>query len=387
MSKVKMRCVVCGKWFQSANAKEATCPDCMQKARREKMAAKNAPSTAQKTASAGVQSSANNVRNIPPPPKAKPTQGGTSHWLDTIEDVKVARPDQPTRPKIPAPPPSPENRGAPDTKTGNSSTEGHAANAYRDRGPAGPRTPAPAGYPGQRPRQPSEPGAVRGPRQEKPNRWSKDGAKEPGKPRGKDKPARPPAPPRPKKEKTPPPQPFVPTDEQVTQVEARYLELAQPSEFDGIRTQISKELNIPKKAVKKIIATLRERQHIPSWWEIQSYKGSPEELERIKAVYLPMLPIPDVGVHKHIAEQLSLKATEVYQAIKSIRLEMNLPQYNDPSAHEDELPTNTKSETELPSANGTPPDAPATTTDEAAPTDDAAAVAVSTEASHDATKE
>ena len=47
--------------------------------------------------------------------------------------------------------------------------------------------------------------------------------------------------------------------------------------------------------------------------------------------------MPPIGIHKKIAEDLSLKAGEVYQAIKAIRLEMNLPQYNDPSLHASEL--------------------------------------------------
>jgi hypothetical protein len=38
-------------------------------------------------------------------------------------------------------------------------------------------------------------------------------------------------------------------------------------------------------------------------------------------------------VHKLIAEQLTLNPGDVYQGIKAIRLEMNLPQYNDPSLH------------------------------------------------------
>ena len=92
-------------------------------------------------------------------------------------------------------------------------------------------------------------------------------------------------------------------------------------------------MGIPKKAVKKIVKELRDRQDIPSWWELQTYKGSPEELESIKNAYMPLLPVPSVGVHKEIAEQLDLKAGVVYQAIKAIRLEMNLPQYNDPSLH------------------------------------------------------
>jgi hypothetical protein len=41
--------------------------------------------------------------------------------------------------------------------------------------------------------------------------------------------------------------------------------------------------------------------------------------------------MPPVGVHKQIASQLNLPAGTVYQAIKVIRAEMNLPQYNLPN--------------------------------------------------------
>jgi hypothetical protein len=187
------------------------------------------------------------------------------------------------------------------------------------------------------------PGGVGEPRFDRPRPGGPGGPREgrPGgqKPKAKaPKPPKPPTPPKPKKEKIPPPEPFKPTPEQVTQVEERYLELAVPSEFDGIRTQISKELNIPKSAVKKIVKELRDRQGIPSWWELQTYKGSSEELEKIKVLYEPLLPVPPIGIHKQIAEQLELKPGEVYQAIKAIRLEMNLPQYNDPALHGLEFP-------------------------------------------------
>jgi len=118
------------------------------------------------------------------------------------------------------------------------------------------------------------------------------------------------------------------------------VELAQPIEFDGIRTQIANELHIPKKAVKQIVKNLRTQSHIPSWWELQTYKGSTEELEKIKAAYEPFLPVPPIGVHKTIAEQLSIKSGVIYQAIKSIRQELGLPQYNDPALHEHELKQN-----------------------------------------------
>jgi len=81
----------------------------------------------------------------------------------------------------------------------------------------------------------------------------------------------------------------------------------------------------------------RDRNTIPSWWELQSYKGDSEELAKIKAAYEPYLPLPPVGVHKKIAEELELKAGDVYQAIKAVRLELNLPQFNDPLEHGEEF--------------------------------------------------
>jgi len=120
-------------------------------------------------------------------------------------------------------------------------------------------------------------------------------------------------------------------------VETRYLELAIPSEFDGIRSQIAQELSIPKKAVKQIVKNLRERESIPSWWETQTYKGDNEEKERILAAYQPYLPVPPVGVHRIIADELDIKPGVVYQAIKTIRSELNLAPYNDPELHASEF--------------------------------------------------
>jgi DNA-directed RNA polymerase subunit RPC12/RpoP len=394
MSKTKMKCTTCGKWFQSANAKDVTCPECTQKVRKEKMAAKAMPPTATTGKPEGTPAP---TRTVAPAPKPKPAASGTNQWLDALDDVKVAQPDQQTKPKIPSFP-APRDRGGQDRGLGNFRDErgqGSGPGGYRDRdrdrdrgpggyrderGPGGPGSyrdrdrgsggyrdergggyRGPGGYrdsdyrgsgyrvgggmglpdtAGPRPRQPMGGYRDRGPRpgpggpgerMERPRRGPG------GKPAGHTKPKRPPAPPRPKREKIPPPQPFKPTEEQVKQVEARYLELAVPTEFDGIRTQIAQELSIPKSGVKKIVKELREKMSLPSWWELQMYKGSAEEMEKIRELYLPYLPLPPVGVHKQFAEQLEVKPTQVYQAIKTIRLEMNLPQYNDPALHGIEL--------------------------------------------------
>ena len=337
MSKIKMRCTTCGKWFQSANAKEVTCPDCVQKARKEKLAAKTAqPSTSLKPGQVAQGSVGLSRPSPPPPPKPKQAASGTSHWIDTIEDVKVSKPEQP-KPKSLSSSVQRDLRDETQTERPGSRNP----DAYREgpnRGPGNyrPGGPSISGGIGQRPRQPLEGGFNRSSRpgfgnEPRPDRYYPDGKK--GDKPTKAKVSKPPTTPKPKREKIPPPAPFSPTPEQIAQVEARYLELAVPSEFDGIRTQIAQEIGIPKKAVKKIVKDLRERQSIPSWWELQTYKGSSEELEKIKAIYVPHLPLPIIGVHKTIAEEISLNPGEVYQAIKAIRLEMNLPQYNDPSLH------------------------------------------------------
>src|SRR5260221_4432145 len=179
MNKIKLRCTNGGKWFQSANAKEVTCPDCVQKARKEKLAAKTASS---KTPGQTAQGTANLSRpSPPPPPKPKPAPGSTSHWFDKVEDIKVGEPEQPQRPKLPPSPAPRDTRGGPE-RPGNRGPGGYrderGPGGYRDergpgiyregvnRGPAGyrPSGPSIAGGIGQRPRQPMEGGLGRGPR-------------------------------------------------------------------------------------------------------------------------------------------------------------------------------------------------------------------------------
>src|SRR5437588_7981236 len=299
MRKTKMRCITCGKWFQSANAKEVTCPDCTQKARKEKMAAKMTPPPTSKTPGQTGYGIEGPARPLPPPPKSKPASGGTSHWLDSLNDVKVGQPDQPPpRPKLPSSPAPRENRGGlergaeqspvgPTTGGPGSYRDERGPGGYREGGNRGPgnyreggyRGPGgyreneyrgPGGYreneyrrPGPyrvgggmgipdtaepRPRQPMTGGPHRGPRPGAPGEPRPDKFRPGGKPTGqktKTPKPKPETPPKPKREKIPPPAPFVPTVEQIAQVEARYKELATPAEFAGIRTQIAQELSIP----------------------------------------------------------------------------------------------------------------------------------------------
>jgi hypothetical protein len=121
---------------------------------------------------------------------------------------------------------------------------------------------------------------------------------------------------------------FALTSETRQKIEERYLALANPVEFDGIRTQIAAELGIPKPAVRQVVREVRRRRSMPSWWEAQGFSGSLADLERIKAAYTPYLPLPPIGVHREIAESLGLEPRTVYRGIRKIRAQLGLPQYN-----------------------------------------------------------
>ncbi len=317
MSKIKMRCSQCGKSFKSTNARQLICPDCEEKARRARAAKAKGVQTPASTPAPGP-------RHIPPARPARPAAPPAQpkrHWLDEQPDVKIAalEPPEPSRPpRLDIP----ERRSPAQPPTSSVAAAGEKTRAHPTPGQA------------RQPAHPHQPGAgAAAPAQDRKARGGHDQHKksEGERPRaGKHGGAAPKA----RREPRQPTPPFTPTPEQVAAIEQRYLELAQPGEFDGIRAQISKELGLPKSAVKKVVRSLRERLDIPSWWDIQAYHGSPEDLERIRAAYVPFLPIPPIGVHKQIAALLELPAGTVYQAIKVIRGEMNLPQYNPPAAHD-----------------------------------------------------
>jgi len=138
--------------------------------------------------------------------------------------------------------------------------------------------------------------------------------------------------------------PFEPTDDQIAAIRDRYVQLAQP-EFDGIRHQIATELGVPLRAVKDVIKKTRDELQIQSWWDRGGGLPTPEDVARIKELYLPQLPEPEVGVHKRIAAELHLTNTSVYQAIGQIREELDLPRY---------VPREASADSETPLSDGKP---------------------------------
>lgn len=279
----KMKCARCGKRFKQANRKQVFCADCLAK---ERQAKKNAPILV-----AGGQNSGGLAR----PSGAHPESSGI-HIIHTTPPPEAAvfgsRAREAERHAAQAP-----------ARTAHSAPAATIAPAQPNE--AAPERPAPHPASAAPAKQPKHPPKAAEPQQEK-------------------------------RQRPPRPAPFQLTDEIRATIESRYLELAKPVEFDGIRTQIAGELHVPKPVVKQVIQELRATRQLPSWWELQAYKGSDEELERVRERYLPLLPTPPVGVHKQIASELQMDPPQVYQAIRRVRAEMKLPQYNPPESHANE---------------------------------------------------
>jgi hypothetical protein len=315
MSKVKMRCARCSKSFRSSDARQTLCPDCAAKERtaRAQKGAAQAAQTTSKSAQAPkivgpgatlLGAAPTTVQGAPPPDRG--LFGSAARAAE--QEERRAR----------------EHGHAPGAATGH--TSGNAS-----------------GYPsGQGHGRQHEPGTGAGPhggqqsastapaRSHRPGHADGAGPKEA---KGRDTNAPKPKAAKPSKERRPPTPPLELTAEQRVQIERRYLELALPVEYDGIRSQIATELGIPKVLVRKAVLELRQRMQLPSWWELQGFTGSASDLERIREAYAPHLPVPPIGIHKQIAERLQLEPHTVYRGIRQIRAALRLPQFNAPELH------------------------------------------------------
>src|SRR5262249_48515691 len=224
--KVKMRCARCGKSFKSNNVKQTLCPECEARERAARAASKTAP---RPTAAASV-----------PAPKPKIVGVGAHILVPGM-----------TPPPVPTQPVEATQNG--DNQRRGPTDPGAQSQRSHERPQHGAKASSTEQSPRQQPKVPAAQAELQRP------------TKAPKQPR----------PPR------PPQLPFQLSAEQRGAVEARYLELAQPVEYDGIRSQIATELGVPKSAVKKAILELRQRMQMPSWWELQAYRGSEVDLERI----------------------------------------------------------------------------------------------------------
>jgi len=271
----RVRCVACGKWFKAAKATEIRCPDCTRAVQKQRAAQDATPRAASARPTFVIERLTPEELAAQREHERAAAQARREARRERTSVVGAEQPQQAAIPPLPG-------KDAAGTVTGR---------------------PLPHAR-GERPRRPGA---------------AKATPPEPAAPEPKA---------IPRKERRPSTPRFVLTPEQVAAIERRYRELAQPHEYDGTRHTIAAEMGIPLRAVREVVQKLRQRERLTISRPPADLGITADELARVRECYLPLLPLPPVGIHKQIAAELGMANTRVFQAIALIRQELGLPQYN-----------------------------------------------------------
>ncbi|MEI7474248.1 MAG: hypothetical protein WCK67_05655, partial [bacterium] len=116
--------------------------------------------------------------------------------------------------------------------------------------------------------------------------------------------------------------------EQVADIEKLYmplLPLPNPDVHEVIAEQVQLESNKVFFAINLVRQKLRLTK-LP--FPKRKLAVSPDQLDAIKNLYEPLLPLPPIGCHKIIAKQLKMDEWRVHVGIGIVRKQMELPRWN-----------------------------------------------------------
>lgn len=134
--------------------------------------------------------------------------------------------------------------------------------------------------------------------------------------------------PRPQKQ----PKPLLISKEQLEQIEVLYktmLPLPNPDAHEVIGTHMGLE---PQKVFFGI-NLVRQKMMLPKLpFPKRKLAISPDQLNAIKMLYEPLLPLPPIGCHKIIAAQLKMDEWRVHVGIKLVRAQLGLERWNEERA-------------------------------------------------------
>ena len=135
---------------------------------------------------------------------------------------------------------------------------------------------------------------------------------------------------RPKPQKQP--KPLLVSKEQLEQIEAIYktmLPLPNPDAHEVIGAHMGLE---PQKVFFGI-NLVRQKMMLPKLpFPKRKLAISPDQLNAIKMLYEPLLPLPPIGCHKIIAAQLKMDEWRVHVGIKLVRAQLGLDRWNEDRA-------------------------------------------------------
>jgi hypothetical protein len=135
---------------------------------------------------------------------------------------------------------------------------------------------------------------------------------------------------RPKPQKQP--KPLLVSKEQLEQIEVLYktmLPLPNPDAHEVIGAHMGLE---PQKVFFGI-NLVRQKLMLPKLpFPKRKLAISPDQLNAIKMLYEPLLPLPPIGCHKIIAAQLKMDEWRVHVGIKLVRAQLGLDRWNEERA-------------------------------------------------------
>lgn len=149
------------------------------------------------------------------------------------------------------------------------------------------------------------------------------------------------------------PKPLLVSKEQLEQIELLYklmLPLPNPDAHEVIGEKIGLE---PRKVFFGI-NLVRQKMMLPKLpYPKRKLAISPDQMNAIKMLYEPLLPLPPIGCHKIIASQLKMDEWRVHVGIGLVRAQMGLDRWNQDRPDAPEEFKKQKAEAETPAENTT----------------------------------
>lgn len=116
--------------------------------------------------------------------------------------------------------------------------------------------------------------------------------------------------------------------EQVAEIEAQY-KLMLPLPNPDCHEVIAEKIGIEANKVFFGINLVRQKMNLPKLpYPKRKLAISIDQLNAIKSLYEPLLPLPPIGCHKFLAKQLKMDEWRVHVGIGIIRKQMSLPRWN-----------------------------------------------------------
>lgn len=119
------------------------------------------------------------------------------------------------------------------------------------------------------------------------------------------------------------------TKEQLAQIEELYKK-SLPLPNPDIHEVIGEAIQLEPRKVFFGINLVRQKLFLPKLpFPKRKLAVSPDQLTAIKSLYEPLLPLPPIGCHKIIANQLKMDEWRVHVGIGLIRKQMGLDRWNE----------------------------------------------------------